>query len=187
MPVKNFTVTISPAFEPEKIIEETTTNIWFEFQQAAYIALPRLILTHMRNIINRSTNRARSTGHLAKSMTIWRDPDTKAHIRWGIGHIPTLLKVAPQFYVVNYGKKFTGEPFIPGGGNYRPVMFGNSPVDSALRGKAPKGSPRATVFRKITSTDEHAPSTIANPLNYISKTNRKLEIEVRKLLQKLKA
>ena len=64
-------------------------------------------------------------------------------------------------------------------------MLFRSPVEGSLRGKAPKGSPRATMVRKITAIDETAPSPIAHPLNYISKTNRKLEIEVRKLIQKL--
>ena len=66
-----------------------------------------------------------------------------------------------------------------------PVMFGDSPANPALRGKVSKGSPRATVVRAITN-NENAPSTIAHPLNYISKTNRRLIIEVRKLLEKLK-
>lgn len=183
-----YTITVSPAFSPEKIIEGTIGKFWDEFKKSAYETMPDLILNYMRTAIGSSVHRARSTGHLAKSMTIWRDSDTTDHIAWGIGHIPTLRKVAKYFFVVNFGRKFKGGPFIPGegkGDKYRPVMFGNSPVDAGLRGRSPKGAPRATAVRKISSSNEHAPSTIANPLNYIEKTNRRLQIEVRKLLQKL--
>lgn len=102
-----------------------------------------------------------------------------AEIGFRIGNLNILQSKAPYWYVLNYGKKVSGERFIPGGGKYRPVMFGNSPADPSLKGH---GTQRATIFRKITG-NESIPTAI-RPINYISATIFKLGAEWRRILPK---
>lgn len=188
---RGFTVTISPAFKPEEIVESTLGVFWRDFQSHAYIGLPEMILIHMKQFINAGRKRAGGTGNLANAMTIYRDPDTKAHVHWGIGHIPTLMAQAPYYYVVNYGTMYkTDMPFIPGKGakadGYRPISFGGEAPYGGLRGGAPKGSPRANLVKKITGERELLPSPI-RPSNFIEKTVFKLHQEINNLMTKIRS
>lgn len=176
---KNFTISITPAFEPEVIIQETLGKLWSGFKIEAGLKLPKLITNYMQDTIKGRTKRSRSTGNLAKSMKHCPIAWTEMMLHWGIGHIPTLKTEVPYYKIINYG----GVP--PAGGMYRPVMFGNQRADPSLRGNAPKGSPRASKVRMIMSQNEKVPSPI-RPMNYLESTNLKLQIEVRRLLAKLK-
>ena len=170
---------ISPKFSTKQIIDETLRRDWFIFQAEAY-ELGNIILQYMQSYINSHRQRQGNTGNLANVMT-FRGFSGTGFISWGIGDISLLNSKAPYWYVINFGKKITGEAFIPGGGGFVPGYFGqgNRP-DPAMKGKG-------------TESFSYAPRIkmgmypgVIRPINYIEATRHKLDSEINKLLLKLK-
>lgn len=183
MPPKGFTITITPAFNPAIIIQETLGRLWEGFKLEAGMVLPNLILTHMRQTINRGRRRSGGTGNLANAMNIGGRVATQNVIQWGIGHIPTLMSRAPYYYVVNYGKTKSGQSYIPNWGGFVPGRF-----------RGGDGRPKASMAGKGTERFDYGagsnmginPRHAIRPSNYIQKTTFRLDSEIRKLLTKLR-
>lgn len=134
---------------------------WFGFQEKSY-ELFRNTKHYMIHYISSHKKRRPSSGKLEK--VIQRSSYFKqgqAECSFGIGDIAELNSKFPGWYVLNYGKKITGERFIPGGGQYRPVKFGSSNPDSKLGGTG-KGTQKATGFMR-----SDKPVSFINPINYI--------------------
>jgi len=180
-----YKIKMTPAFNTREIIKTTLQRDWFEFQLHAHNT-GKTLLHYMQSFINSNRKRSGGKGTLSKAMTL-TILSTTGKIHWGLGHIPTLNQRAkgfggnPYWYVVNYGKKVTGEAFIPGGGKYRPIMFTDGPADSSKRGR---GTARVTKVKKITG-DEPRPSVI-RPMHYVEATYKTLIAHVRLLLTRFK-
>ena len=174
-------VRMTPRFNVTEIMNTTLKQDWFEFQEHAH-STGKALLSYMQSYIASNHKRKGGTGKLAGAMEM-HTFSTTAKIHWGIGHIPTLNRRVkgwgnhPYWYVVNYGKKTNGQDFIPGGGQYRPVMFEDGPADPSKRGR---GTFRVTKVKKIVG-DEPVPSVI-RPMNYIEATQKMLETHVKNLL-----
>jgi len=169
---------ITPQFNTKEIIDSTIKTRWFEFQMEV-VEIGKRLHSYMVNYVNQNRKRSGGTGKLAGSIQFdWVvGPGT---ISWGIGLISTL----PQYwYVVNYGKKITGEPFIPGGGKYRPYLFTDGKADAQKRGK---GTSQALGFRKRIGPLEPVPSVI-RPMNYIESTSGRLDAELATLFARLRS
>jgi len=172
-------IKITPKFNVKRIISKTIERDWFEFQAQAF-ELGNKLLKYIRNYITTGLHRQGSTGNLAMAITLDRIHGA-GKIEWGIGNREVLNRQAPYWYVINYGKKITGEPFIPGGGKYRPVKFTDGNADPSLRGT---GRARVTKVRRITK-GTNTPSSI-RPTNYIEATRLKLNIDIKNIIRKLK-
>lgn len=155
-------VTITPKLDVVQWSRKNLQRDWFEFQAKVY-NLASITHNYIRNYISTHAKRKPITGNLVNAidLKIFSGP---ASIGFGIGNMEILQSKAPYWYVVNFGKKVTGEQFSPGGGQWRPVRFGNSPADPQLRGK---GRQKATVFAPI--GNGQIPSFI-RPMNYIQAT-----------------
>ena len=169
---------ITPKFDVKTIVDSTILREWFLFQNEAF-QLGSIILAYMQNFISANHKRDGGTGNLAKAMIL----ETKTgagEVFWGIGNIGKLSAEVPYYYVVNFGKKESGEPFIPGGG--KPVFgyfgTGNDP-DPSLRGIG-------TEAFTLDKTKFKMYPGVIRPMNYIEATRAKLELEMRSLLNKLK-
>ena len=179
-------VKLTPIFDTKEIMNTTLQKDWFEFQNHA-LQTGKALLHYMQSFINANRKRSGGKGTLARAMDFYII-DTKAKVHWGIGHIPSLNQRAkgfggrPYWYVVNYGKKATGEAFIPGGGRYRPYMFTDGPADPSKRGA---GTSKATGFKRITGSNEPKPSVI-RPMNYIEATYHQLLSHINALLARFK-
>jgi hypothetical protein len=128
---------------------------------------------------NIKPRRAGSKGNLAKHITAEVIINTRNTISIGIGNIDKLSRVAPYWYVLSYGKTQSGKTFIPGGGEYRPVMFTNGGANAKFRGK---GTGKALAFTNISQFGGIAPSPI-RPIPYIQNTLAWLQINYRRFWQ----
>lgn len=170
---------IVPRFNAKEIIDSTIRKDWFQFEQHAF-ATGNTLLKYMKSYINNNHKRSGAKGKLAGAINL-DILSTVGQIHWGIGHILTLNSRVKSWYVVNYGKKVGGQPFVPGGGKYRPVMFEDGPADSSKRGR---GTSRATKFRKIQG-GEAIPNVI-RPMHYIEATYKMLRKHANLILLRLK-
>ena len=174
---------VTPTFNTTEIINTTLQKDWFKFQSHAFDT-GKTLLRYMQSFINANHKRSGAKGILARAMNFY-DLGTfgKAKVEWGIGYIPTLNQKAKYWYVVNYGKKATGESFIPGGGKYRPIYFTDGPAAASKRGA---GTARVTRLAKIT-TDRPGPRpSVIRPMHYIEATYRMLIIHTQRLVARLK-
>jgi hypothetical protein len=170
---------IMPRFKAEEIYHKAFGIDWPEFQLHA-LNTGKTLHKYIQGFINASRKRSGGTGNLAKAVN-FDVLSTTGMVHWGIGHIPTLNQRAKYWYVTNYGKKVGGQPFIPGGGKYRPTMFQDGPADSSKRGI---GTTRATKFRRIRG-DEPRPSVV-RPMHYIEFGMKMLQAHVSALLVRYK-
>ncbi len=72
----------------------------------------------------------------------------------------------PYWYVLNYGKKFTGEDFIPGGGKTVMGDFAGNAPDGSYAGTPGGAGVRMSHPGTFAVTAQHA----IEPVNYIEKT-----------------
>jgi len=172
-------VRVTPVFRTTEIMKDTLQTDWFQFQLHAH-ETGKALLHYIQAFINSNRKRSGGKGTLAKAMTL-DILSTTGQIHWGLGNINTLNQRAKYWYVVNYGKKATGEAFIPGGGRYRPIRFTDGPADPSKRGR---GTARVTQMKRITG-DEPRPSAI-RPMNYIEATYQQLIIHTKHLLARFK-
>jgi hypothetical protein len=176
-------VEIIPKFDADKIVDETLKAYWEEIQ-LEFFELAEQTLDYMQNYISSNTHRG-STGNLAKSITLYKDPNTVGQIHWGIGDLEVLQTKAPYWYVVNFGKYVnSAEDFIPGKskgatGTFVPGFFGEgNGADSSQKGS---GSEYFTKARGVGMGMYPGP---IRPINYIEATVATLEKEVDNLLKK---
>lgn len=171
---------ITPRFSTREIMDDTIRKHWTNFQYRAVIVGAKL--THyMRHYITSNRKRAGGTGNLARAIKFEKTIGAGV-FSWGIGNINLLNSQAKYWYVVNYGKKVSGELFVPGGRKYRPIGFTDGRADSSKRGQ---GTAKAISFKKIAGGGDPIPSVI-RPINYIQATRHQLNKEIRLLLAKLK-
>ena len=169
-------MTVTPRFNAKEIYDTTIGKFWFEFQARAF-ELGQLAHAYMINYIKTHKHRAGSSGLLERSINFY--PITGAGmVGWGVGLISQL---PPYWYVINYGKKVTGEDFIPGMGKVRPVVFSDGNADPSKRGA---GTGQMWTLKRITG-DEPLPSKI-RPINYIQATRARINANIRNLLIRLK-
>jgi len=136
----------------------------------------------MIHYINNNRKRSGGTGNLTGSINF--DKKTPAGtIWWGIGHIPTLQARAPYWYVINYGKTVSGQPYTPNWGNFVPGRFSGG-----------DGRPQASMRGKGTESFTYTPNSgmgmypgmPVRPTNYIEATRHKLNIDIRAILDRLR-
>lgn len=174
-------VTITPAFDLHNWSRQKLAQDWFEIQSQVEelgVYLNNYLITYIythtkREPVSHTLGNAFVEGYSKIGGF------GKATVGFGIGNIATLNAQSPYWYVLNYGVKVTGERFIPGGGQYRPTMFGNTPADPNLRGR---GYQRATSVQRILG-QESIPSPI-RPINYIQATQFILGHELERIIPK---
>jgi len=176
-------MSVTPKFNAQKIIDETLKAYWEEIQ-LDFFELAEQTLQYMREYISSNTHRG-STGNLARSITLYKDPNTTGQIRWAIGDIEELQTKAPYYYVLNFGKYIgSSEEFIPGkrkgaAGTFVPGFFGEgNGADSSQKGS---GSEFFTKAKGVGMGIHPGP---IRPINYIEATIATLEKEVDNLLKK---
>jgi len=170
-------VVITPTFNTKEIMDTTISKHWIDFQYKAFL-FGKELHAFMKGYLNAHRHRKGGTGKLAKAITFDVD-DSAGIVFWGIGNIDILQKKAPYWYVVNYGRKVSGESFVPGGGKFVPGFFGN--------GVAPNPSMRGVGIERFTKTSGQGQSMgiypgIIRPINYIEMTEAKLNQGLYKLL-----
>ena len=84
------------------------------------------------------------------------------------------------YYVINFGKTITGEPFVPFRGKRIPGSFEGNAPNPALKGGVQKFN------YKDGSLFAMRPKNPIRPMNYIKASQFKLNNEFRKLLTTLK-
>lgn len=177
MPYK---IKIIPRFRSKKILHEGLGAIWFEFQDRIW-KLGKGLHQEMKSYITTHTRRHPASGKLASAINFDRTTGAGT-VGFTIGNVEKLSQEAPYWYVVNFGKKTSGEQFIPGGGKFRPVRYnGNSPT-SEMRGR---GTERASQIGRISHSSQI--SSPIRPMNYISHTRKKMREGVAKIIKRLRA
>lgn len=142
-------------------INETTVDI-----ERAMLELGKQTVDKMREVISAGTVRRPASNTLSNAIQVHED--RKAGYAIGIGKKDIL---PPYWYVLNFGVKFTGEEFIPGGGKTVRGDFGGSAPNSAYAGSPGGAGVRMTHPGAFAVTATHA----IQPMNYIEKTSNWLE------------
>jgi len=167
-----------PKFSAKQIMNETVSKQWFLLQYEVY-KLGHRTKSYIQNYINSHRKRKGGSGKLAKAMELtMRAGIGRGQVFWGIGNINKLNTAVPYWYVINYGKKVTGQPFVPGGGKMVPGSF---------EGDAPNGNLEGRGTQQFKKGNQYAIKPgIVRPINYISSTYKYLNKEFTLLLAKLK-
>jgi hypothetical protein len=176
---KGFTIKITPKFDTNTIYRKTIGQFWMKVQNEV-TPMGKAIHHYMLSYINNNCKRAGSTGNLEKAIN-YDIIHGAGIVGFGIGNMDILNSQASYWFVINYGKKITGEMFIPGGGKYRPVEFVDGKADPSLRGV---GHSKATKFVKIDG--EGRTPSIVRPMGYIEATRRKLDAYYIALLKRIR-
>ena len=169
-------VVITPKFNVTNWVRKNLERDWFEIQEKVY-NLGNQLHAYMITYIKTHKKRTPSTGNLERAIDL-KIFSLPAQVGFGIGNLQRLQALAPYWYVLNYGKKVTGERFIPGGRQWRPVRFGNNSADSNLRGH---GTQKATIFAPIGGGK--IPNYI-RPINYIQATQLQMGRALRTIIPK---
>jgi len=168
---------VTPKFSAMRIVDEVIRKQWFTFQAEAY-ELGLRAHAFIQNYINANHKRRGATGKLAKSITF--DVSAGAgtgQIFWGIGLISEL---EPYWYVINYGKMITGEPFVPAKGAFIPGSFEGRRAHTALAGGVEKFN-----YRDGSNFGMTAKRPV-RPMHYIEATRATINAELRLLIANLK-
>lgn len=166
---------VTPKFNAKQIYDETIGRHWFEFQNYSYL-LGQHMATYMQGYINNNRKRRGGTGNLAKAMN-FQGFTSAGLVSWGIGHIPSL---PAYWYVINYGKMVSGEPFIPFRGKFVPGSFEGDRPSSGLKG----GSQHFDIVDG--SGFGMYPKSVVRPINYIQATYAQLNIRLTALLARIR-
>ena len=181
MAKSGWTVKITPRFNTKEIHDKTIGRFWIDFQTQAW-HMGEGLHRYMISYINSNCKRAGSTGQLEKAIT----HDTihgAGIIGFGIGNMDILNAQAKHWYVINFGKKITGEPFIPFNGKIRPIEFVDGPADPS---KVGVGNSQAIKFRRIQDPSKEPRPSIIRPMHYIEATQRLLLAHTKLLLARLR-
>jgi len=173
-------MSITPKFNTKTIVSDTIGRTWFTFQNEAHL-LGVALTAYMQSYINSNRRRRGGTGNLAKAIKFY-PLNTVGVVSWGIGSIAELNQQAKYWYVVNFGKKITGEDFVPYNGKFTPGSFEGSRPNHAFA-----GGRGVMHFNKgdHSGFGMKAKSVIRN-INYIEATRAKLMIDMNRLLMRLK-
>jgi len=173
-------ITITPKFNTRQIVNEAIDRKWFTFQ-AQLFSLGHEILGYMQGYINANTKRSGNTGKLANAMTIDVIAGAgKGMVFWGIGKMSELQQSVPYWYVVNYGKMITGQPYIPFHGKTTPGSFGGNRPDSAMSGQGTEH-----FDNNDGSGFSVSAKTPIRPMNFISASRHQLDVRLRLILASL--
>ena len=174
-------IRITPKFNVQKIINKAINKKWFIFQEQVF-SLGHEILAYMQNYINANTKRSGSTGNLAKSMTLEVSAGAgTGKVFWGIGNMEILNTEAKYWYVVNFGKMITGQPYVPYHGKRVPGSFNGNVPDSSLTGN---GSEQ---FNKGDGSGfSMSAKTPIRPMSYIQASRHQLDVKLRMVLASLR-
>ena len=171
---------ITPRFSTKEIIDSTIKKDWFLFQLEAH-NMGIALTAYMQSYINSNRKRRGGTGNLAKTIKFY-PLNTAGVVSWGIGSIAELNQQAKYWYVVNYGKKITGEAFVPYNGKFTPGSFEGSRPNPAFA-----GGQGVQHFNKGDGSGFGLKAKSAiRPINYIESTRHKLMIDMNRLLARLK-
>lgn len=171
-------VVITPKFNAHQIVDEVIQREWF-LAQNAFLSLGKSMHAFIRRYINNNTKRVGSTGKTARAIN-FKEWSTAGRIEWGIGSIDRLNRLAPHWYVLNYGKKITGGRFRPGGGKYIPIEFTDGFADPSKRGR---GTGKVTNIASRLKGGR-LPEFI-RPMHYIEVCRVRLGAELDRVLERL--
>lgn len=137
--------------------------------------LGKKIQNYMQSFIIANTKRHPSTGTLAKSINLVIEPG-KETIFIGIGDMDILQKEFPGWYVVNYGKMITGQPYIP------PSSVGS------FNGSAPDFQYVGFGNERFKKDGKYMvrPTESIRPMNYIENSRAYADIEFEKIFEHFK-
>ena len=132
----------TPKFNVQEIFSEWIQKDWYEFQYQVQ-ELGNEMLTYMQGYINTSRKRpSEATGNLNNSIKLYPFGGFgMAEIGWGIGDMSIMSKLAPYWYLINFGgSSFKGNyHFTPGffdGGvfKYNPMIAEGKILPSGVKG-----------------------------------------------------
>lgn len=167
-------VNITPHFNANQIMFNFNKFYWAQLQ-LRMVQMSQAVASKMQQKVAIETKRG-GTGKLASHLTA-EILNTTAGIDWGIGHIATLNSEVKYWYVLNYGKKVSGEPFRPGGGKWKPYQFEDGKANPNLKGTGVGGS-KAVGFTNRSNTK----TSIINSFNYIEAGQKELNKQIKLLM-----
>lgn len=171
---------ITPKFNTKRFIDETIGKDWKRFSTEAKL-LGVVLTSYMQSYINSNRKRRGGTGNLSNIIKFY-SLNVPGMVSWGIGSIAELNQSAKYWYVINYGKKISGEVFVPYNGKFVPGSFEGNRPNPAFAGEQ-----GVMHFNKGDGSGfgMKAKSVIRN-INYIEATRAKLMIDMNRLLARLK-
>ena len=166
------TISFSPKFDAKTIYLEAV-KIPFVKLEAELTELADTMLAYLQTYIN-SHSKGEHTGNLANSMKIDYSSQKGGEapsMGWGIGKFTDLDKLAPYWYLINYGgSSFQGDyHFVPErfhGTNKFTYMPGNSDGDGYMLPSGVKG--------------------VIKPMGYIEASRFMLDAELNRIITSLK-
>lgn len=170
---------VTPNFNTKEIMLNSIEKDWFIFQANA-LDLGKNIQQYIQNYINSHRRRRGGTGNLAKAINFKLISTFPARIEWGIGDISVLNQRAKYWFVTNYGKMISGQPFIPNKGNFVPGSFEGNAPNSALRGGVQHFN------YKDGSKMGMYPKSPVHPMGYIQVAQHQLNIGILNLITRIK-
>lgn len=158
---------ITPKFNSKEIMSEWIKKDWFIFQDAVH-DLGTEMLAYMQGFITERRKHPETTGRLSSSIKLYPFGGFgQAEVGWGIGDMSVMSKLAPYWYLINYGgSTFKGDyHFTPGyfeGGKfvYVPMSKDGKMLPSGVKG-------------------------IIKPMNYIEASRLQLNNEILNLLNRI--
>ena len=172
MPISR--VTITPQIMALEVWNKGFGYKWGAWQLACY-ELGKQMRQYMVDYINK--NRKRNPKTWGKSIIQSIQLETVAtwggRVEWGIGNIGVLNANNPYWYVLNYGKKVSGEEFIPGGGKT---------VGGHFEGSAPRAGGSGQSFSPVGGPYAMTPKNPITPIPYIAATAWRLNAEVKRII-----
>jgi len=126
--------------------------------------------SYMQQYIISNTHRQPATGNLANSIV---NQSTVPNTSLYVIYIGLISELPVYWYVINYGKKFTGEDFVPGGGK---------PVRGDFNGEPPR--PGTTENVRMTYPGKHLVQAekAVTGMRYIQETYAWLQLNLATLL-----
>ena len=177
----NLTASFTPKFITSKIVSETITKDWFQFQDRVF-DLGQTILQYLQTYITSHSHRDGKTGTLANAMRLYsKAVPGEATVGWGIGKISELDQLAPYWHLVNFGgKTFVAQFGMGVGGSFN----GDAPISSKAGTNI--GTQRFDWAPYTEGSFVMFPKNPIRPMNYIEATKMQIDREIRTLLIQVK-
>lgn len=161
--------------KPKDFMKDVMKNI--DSIQQGMSDLGDVAVTMMASFIMTSTKRQPATGRLADSIT----KQVKIGTDVSAVGIAEKSKLPPYWYVMNYGAKLDGSPFIPGDGAIVPGSFDGERPNPDYKG-IPGGA--GARFRKDGRRNIAVKATIpVEPMNYIEQTQAWMDMNWKQYIQ----
>jgi len=171
----NFNTTFTPKFDVKTIYDEAINGGSAWLCSLVYELGDRM-LGSIQTYINANSHREGRTGNLANSIKLYREPSTKlGEVTWGIGLISEMSKLAPYWYLINFG----GLTTIAKEGRGVGGSFGGDAPDSAKRGT----DIGTQTFTQGKDMFFMFPKNPIKPMNYIEFSRNLLVFEINQLLR----